>query len=100
MPSPLLMRVFRVGSECRYGSCINGPLLPNGTVSALEVPLRGGCARTLYDADIPATSSVAPMVCRPGNSFTMGVNARVQLVGAPEPKGGPNLVLGCASVTR
>ena len=100
LPSPLSMRVFRVGSDCRYGSCINGPLLPNGMVSTLEVPLRGGCARTLYDADIAATSSVAPMVCRPGTSFTMAVNAQVQLVGAPELQGGPNLALGCSSVTR
>jgi len=100
LPSPLTLRVFRVGSDCRAGNCINGPLLPSGAVSTQEISLRGGCARTLYDASIPAASSVQPMSCRPGSTFKMGVNAQVQLVGAPEAKGGPNLILDCASVTR
>ena len=52
--------------------------------SGTEITLRGGCARVLLDADIPAISTVDPVSCRPGNSTKLSVSAQVQIVAGPE----------------
>lgn len=96
LPSPVMLRIFRVGSNCQYGNCINGPLLPSGQVSTLEVSLRGGCARTLYQAAVPAQSTLMPSYCQPG-ATKQTVTAQVQVVGAPELTGGAPAAIDCAN---
>lgn len=100
LPTPVTLRIHNIGSDCRNGNCIRGPLLPSGSVGMMDIPLRGGCARTLFDGEIPATSSVLPINCRPGSKWVMGVNAMLQVVVGPEAKGPANLVLDCSTVTR
>ena len=100
LPTPVTLRVFRVGSVCTYGNCINGPVSSTGAVGGTEITLRGGCARVLLDADIPAISTVDPVSCRPGNSTKLSVSAQVQIVAGPELKAGPPLILGCETVSR
>lgn len=99
LPSPVTLRIFRVGSNCQYGSCINGPLLPSGQVSTLEVTMRGGCARTLYDAVVPAQSTIGTSYCQPG-AGKQTVSAQVQVVGAPELQGGAPAAIDCANLIR
>lgn len=99
LPNPVTLRIFRVGSDCLNGVCINGPLLPSGQIGALEVPVRGGCARTLYDRPVKAQSTFSPSYCQPG-ATGKSVTAQVQVVGAPELQGGAPAPIACANLMR
>jgi hypothetical protein len=99
LPNQVTVRIFRVGSNCQYGSCINGPLLPSGQVSTLEVPVRGGCARTLFNAPVAAQSTILPNYCLPG-ATKYAATAQVQVVGGPEVQGGAPAPIDCANLIQ
>lgn len=96
LPNAVTVRIFRVGSNCQYGNCINGPLLPTGQVSTLEVSARGGCARTLFNSPVAAQSTLTPNYCLPG-ATKYSVLGQVQVVGGPEVGGGAPAPIDCAN---
>lgn len=99
LPSPVTLRIFRLSSDCQYGNCINGPLLPSGQVSTLEVSSRGGCARTLLDAKVAAQSTMPTTYCQPG-ARKQSVSAQVQVVLGPELQGGAPAPIDCANLIQ
>lgn len=79
---PATLRIHNIIGTKSGTGYLSGPRLQNGQIGMLDIPVRGGCARIVFDGDIDAQSHVKPEVCGGGSQFSMGIGALIQILGA------------------
>lgn len=73
-PNPTL-RIMGIGSNCQNGHCLQGPGKPGANVpSDNDFAGRGGCARLVYEGDVPGQSLIPATDCGVGSTMSKVIN--------------------------
>ncbi|HND11655.1 MAG TPA: hypothetical protein PLY80_14525 [Pseudomonadota bacterium] len=100
-PSPTL-RIMGLGSSCQYGHCLQGPGKPGAQVpSDNDFAGRGGCARLVFEADVPGQSLIPVTDCGVGSQMSKVISGNGYIPGvAGGGIAGTPTTITCAQMTN